>query len=60
MNCTEGYGGAVTAALFLETYVGDVPWAHLDIYAWQDRPEGALTEPGGSGQMVQCLAEWLS
>ncbi|MCB0367119.1 MAG: leucyl aminopeptidase family protein [Bdellovibrionaceae bacterium] len=60
MNCTEGYGGAVTAALFLETYVGDVPWAHLDIYAWQDRSEGALTEPGGSGQMVQCLAEWLS
>ncbi|MCC7405439.1 MAG: leucyl aminopeptidase family protein [Bdellovibrionales bacterium] len=60
MNSSEGYGGAVTAALFLETYVGDIPWAHLDIYAWQDRPDGALTEAGGNGQMVQCLAAWLS
>ena len=23
--------GAITAALFLEEFVGDVPWAHIDI-----------------------------
>ena len=25
------YGGAITAALFLSEFVGDMPWAHLDI-----------------------------
>ncbi|MES2713790.1 MAG: leucyl aminopeptidase family protein [Pseudomonadota bacterium] len=38
--------GAVTAALFLRRFVPpDRPWAHLDVYAWNDasrpgRPEG--------------------
>jgi leucyl aminopeptidase len=41
-----GYGGAITAALFLEAFVGrDVNWAHLDLMAWNTasrpgRPEG--------------------
>ena len=25
------YGGAITAALFLKQFVGDVPWKHIDI-----------------------------
>ena len=39
-------GGAITAALFLRRFIGDVRhWAHLDLYAWNDaaspgRPEG--------------------
>ena len=36
-----GFAGAITAALFLQTFVGErTPWAHLDIYAWNpdDRP----------------------
>ena len=38
--------GAVTAALYLERFVPDgLPWAHLDVYAWNDsdragRPAG--------------------
>jgi leucyl aminopeptidase len=38
--------GAVTAALFLRRFVPPgIPWAHLDLYAWNDgsrpgRPEG--------------------
>lgn len=35
------FGGAITAALFLEEFVDDdVPWAHFDIMAWNmgDRP----------------------
>ena len=59
-NCSNGWGGAVTAALFLESFVQDVSWAHLDIYAWNDQPKGAICEVGGSGQAVQCLAHWLS
>lgn len=59
VNCSDGFGGAITAALFLETYAKKMPWAHLDIYAWRDSAEGAWSESGGSGQGVQLLAEYL-
>ena len=50
-NAPEGgYGGAITAALFLEHFVETaagkaVPWAHIDLMAWNrsakpGRPEG--------------------
>ncbi|HZW01211.1 MAG TPA: M17 family peptidase N-terminal domain-containing protein [Candidatus Deferrimicrobium sp.] len=44
-NLGWGDGGAITAALFLEHFVGDVPWAHLDIAgtAWSDTDRGPLT-----------------
>jgi leucyl aminopeptidase len=31
MNVGGPYGGAILAALFLSEFVGDTPWAHLDI-----------------------------
>ena len=47
-NVGDDAPGAITAALFLAEFVGDVPWAHLDIcgpmYAEADeswRPKGA-------------------
>jgi leucyl aminopeptidase len=58
-NAADGFGGAITAALFLESFIGKIPWAHFDIYAWKDKPDGVLMEAGGSGQIVQCLAHWL-
>ena len=30
-NIGTRWGGAVTAAMFLKEFVGDTPWAHLDI-----------------------------
>jgi leucyl aminopeptidase len=31
------HAGAITAALYLERFVGDgLPWAHVDVYAWND------------------------
>ena len=30
-NIGGPYGGTITAALFLDEFVGDTPWAHLDI-----------------------------
>ena len=30
-NIGDRWGGAITAALFLKEFVGDVPWAHLDV-----------------------------
>lgn len=60
VNAVDGYGGAITAALFLEKFVGNVPWAHWDVYAWRDAADGAWLESGGSGQPVLALAQWLS
>lgn len=55
-HCATGsYGGAITAALFLSEFAKGFPFAHMDIYAWADGERGALREPGGSGQAVQCL-----
>lgn len=55
-----GFGGAITAALFLQNFVGKVPWAHLDIYAWKDGAQGAWGEGGGSGQAVMAICEFLT
>ncbi len=56
-HCATGsYGGAITAALFLAEFAKGFPFSHMDIYAWTDSDRGALREPGGSGQAVQCLA----
>lgn len=60
VNAVDGFAGAVTAALFLEKFIRQKSWAHLDIYAWNDKPTGPLTFSGGSGQAVQCLAEFLT
>jgi leucyl aminopeptidase len=52
------YGGAITAAKFLEEFVGDVPWAHLDIAgpAWAEH-ESPVRDPGGTGCFVRTLVE---
>lgn len=55
-NASDGFAGAITAALFLQQFVGKTPWAHLDIYSWKDAAGGAYAENGGSGQGVQLLA----
>lgn len=59
VNTVDSGGGAITAALFLEKFVKDRPWAHLDIYSWNDRPSGAISQSGANGQSVQCLIEFL-
>jgi leucyl aminopeptidase len=52
------YGGAITAAKFLEQFVGDVPWAHLDIAgpAWAEH-ENPARDVGGTGCFVRTLVE---
>jgi len=53
------YGGAITAAMFLAEFVDEVPWAHIDINAWNESDDGPVKGPGGNGQAVQCLIEYL-
>ncbi|PZF80754.1 leucyl aminopeptidase [Jiangella anatolica] len=53
-------GGSIMAALFLQRFVGDVPWAHLDIAgpARADSDKLELTK-GGTGFGVRALLYWL-
>jgi leucyl aminopeptidase len=55
-----GQAGAISAALLLERFVDDVPWAHLDIAgpARSDEDSGVLTK-GGTGFAVRTLLELL-
>ncbi len=52
------YGGALTAGLFLSEFVGDVPWAHIDLgmSAMSDQDNGIITK-GGTGFGVRLLVE---
>lgn len=59
VNAVDGFGGAITAALFLEKFVHQKSWAHLDIYAWNDKATGPFGFAGGNGQAVQCLIRYL-
>jgi leucyl aminopeptidase len=56
-----GYGGALTAGLFLKEFAGDVPWVHLDIAgpARAGADDGYLTR-GGTGFGVRTLVELAS
>ena len=47
-----------TAGKFLEEFVGEASWIHLDIAgpAFQDKPK-AWIDAGGSGAMVRTLVE---
>ena len=58
-HAADGFGGGIRAASFLKDFVGDLPWAHLDIYGWNNAPTGAYSEAGASGQGVQVLGQWL-
>jgi len=53
-------GGAIVAALFLQAFVGNVPWAHLDIAgpARADGDEDEVTK-GATGFGVRALLRWL-
>lgn len=54
------HGGAITAALFLQEFVANRPWAHLDIAgpAFTDK-ENALSTKGGTGFGVLTLLKFL-
>jgi leucyl aminopeptidase len=59
-NIGDRWGGAITAALFLAEFVGDVPWVHLDIAgpAFRDRP-GDLGPRGATGVPVRTLVRYV-
>ena len=55
-NSGGAFAGAITAALFLQRFVGEgVPWAHFDTYAWRPTPRPG--QPKG-GEAMGLRASW--
>ena len=55
-----GGPGAITAALFLQHFAGDVPWAHLDLASTGDSPNDSFEwTKGPSGFGPRALLTWL-
>ena len=55
-NSSGRYGGAITAAQFLKRFVGDTPWAHLDVAGTaMDSRENEYNQSWGSGFGVRLL-----
>jgi leucyl aminopeptidase len=55
-NCGSRYGGAITAALFLQNFVDKKkPFAHIDIAGpvWDDKS-------GATGFGAKLVSEWVS
>ena len=60
-NVGDGrWGGAITAAKFLERFVGGIPWTHVDIAgpAFAEKPRPWI-DGGGTGSLVRPLVELI-
>ncbi|HJO04637.1 MAG TPA: leucyl aminopeptidase [Acidobacteriota bacterium] len=59
-NSGARWAGAITAAKFLERFVNDTPWVHLDIAGPAYRTKATPYVPrGGAGFGVRLLVDWL-
>lgn len=57
----RGEAGSITAAAFLKQFVGETPWAHLDIAgtAWGAKNIAYLDTKHASGYGVRLLTKWI-
>lgn len=55
-NIGDRWGGALSAGIFLKEFVGETPWAHLDIAgpAFTSTPYGYMAK-GGTGMSVRTV-----
>jgi leucyl aminopeptidase len=60
LNCSpEGYGSAITAALFLQSFVPEhIPWLHFDVMAWNNRARAGRPK-GGEAMGLFTLYHYL-
>lgn len=58
---SKGQAGTITAAFFLRRFVGEIPWAHLDIAgpAYAEREARPDQPVGGTGFGVRLIARYL-
>jgi leucyl aminopeptidase len=60
-NIGGGHAGSITAALFLQEFVGATPWVHLDIAGPAFLDKGLPYAPkGGTGFGVRTLLAYLA
>lgn len=58
-NSGGSYGGAITAALFLNEFVPEtIPWVHFDVMAWNNR-ERAGRPQGGEAMGLFAVYHYL-
>jgi len=59
-NTGSGGPGSTTAAQFLQRFVGDTPWAHLDIagVTWDGKNGGMVSAGGATGWGIKLLNQW--
>ncbi|MCH8748222.1 leucyl aminopeptidase [Patescibacteria group bacterium] len=58
---TTRYGGASMAALFLQEFVADIPWVHIDLAgpSFAERPQLSYWAKGATGFGVRSIVEYL-
>lgn len=56
-NVGTRWGGAITAAKFLEKFVGGLPWVHMDIAGPSFATSNGSREGGATGCMLRTLIE---
>ncbi|MEH6455847.1 MAG: leucyl aminopeptidase family protein [Cocleimonas sp.] len=58
-SSSEGYGGAITAALYLNDFVDEkIEWAHFDVNAWNTRNRPGRPK-GGEAMGLLAVFEYL-
>ena len=57
-SASSPYAGAITAALFLEKFVDDVPWVHFDIMGYNTRTRPGRPE-GGEAMGLRSVFRYL-
>jgi leucyl aminopeptidase len=57
----RGEAGSIIGGLFLQEFVNEIPWAHLDIAgtAFAGGDYNSYSPKGGTGAPVRTLLEWL-
>ncbi len=60
-NVGSRWGGAITAGLFLENFVSETPWTHIDLAgpAYLERSNNVYPQ-GGTGFAVRTLVNYLT
>lgn len=59
-NSGGRWAGTITAALFLQHFIGDYPWAHIDIAGTGISPKAwGYINKGGSGAGVRLLVDFI-
>ena len=58
-GASQPWGGAITAALFLQAFVPDeIPWVHFDIMAWSTRAKPGRPV-GGEAMALRAVFEFI-